>query len=92
MVESPPQYPINMLDQRKISLIQGILLRLVPIIQRHLLTIINQPTMLEPKLALQPRFIRHIFPERRSQGAHDVCGELDDEGHEEETFATNAAG
>jgi hypothetical protein len=52
MIESPPQDAIDMLDQRKVPLIQRILLRLVATIQRHLLTIINQPRVLEPELAL----------------------------------------
>ena len=65
MIQPPPQYPIDMLDQRKVPLIQRIFLGLVPIIKRNLLAIINQSRMLKPKLALKSCFFCHIFPKGR---------------------------
>jgi hypothetical protein len=48
--------------------------------------------MLKPKLALESRLIRDIFPKWWCKRAHDVCGYLYEERHEEKTFAADTPG
>lgn len=65
-----------MLYQREIALVQCVLLRFVPMVQRYLFAVVDQPRVLEAELALQTRLISNILSERRSERAHDVRREL----------------
>ena len=91
MVEASSQNPVNMLDHREISLIQGILFRFMAMVQCNLLTIVNQSRMLKPKLPFQPRLFSNVFPKWRSQSPHHVCRELDQQTHHKETFSADGS-
>jgi hypothetical protein len=43
VVETPSKDAVDMLDQRKIALVQCIFLRLMAMVQCHFFTIVNQP-------------------------------------------------
>jgi hypothetical protein len=47
--------------------------------------------MLKSELSFQSGFIGNVFAKGRREGAHHIGGKLDKEGHEEETFTTDAS-
>lgn len=72
MVQSSPQDAIHMLDQSEIPFVQGILLGLVAMVERHFLAVINESGMKESELSLQHGFVGNIFAKWWCQGTHDV--------------------
>ena len=72
MVESSSQDPVDVLDERKVAFVQGILFSFVSVIQGHFFTVVYQSRMLEPEFAFQPRLLRYILSERRCKSAHNI--------------------
>jgi hypothetical protein len=92
VIEAPSQYAVDMLDECEVALVQRVFLCLVTVIKSHLFTVVYQPRMLKSEFALQSRFIGDVLAKWRCKSSHDRRRYLNNQTHEEETFATNAPG
>lgn len=92
MVQPSSQNAIHMFDQCEITLVQGILLGLMAIIERHLLTVINESCMKESELSFQHGLVGNVFAKRWSQCAHEVGRQLHHQAHHEQTLRPDTPG
>jgi hypothetical protein len=83
MPDPHAQDPVDMLDQGKVVALNHVLLKLLAVVQRDLLGILQQPGVCEAELALERgcasarriehtrlTFVRCVLPKGRGDGAH----------------------
>lgn len=81
-----------MLDECKVSLVEGILFGSVAAIQSDFLGVVDKTRVLEAELTLKTGLVGNILAKGRREHAHHVGGELDEKRHEDDALAADALG
>ena len=92
MVEAAAQDVVDVLDEGEVALVEGVLFGVVAVVQRNFLGVVDEAGVLETEFALEAGFVGDVFAKRGREHAHDVGGELDEEGHEDYAFAADGLG
>ena len=92
MVEAAAQNVVDVLDERKVALVERVLFGRVAVVERHLLGVVDEARVLEAELALEARLVGDVLAKGRRENAHHVGGELDEERHEDDALAADALG